>query len=101
MTLVYLVIAMAIVTYIPRMVPLVLLQHIRMPSYLSRFMEFIPYAALSALIFPGILYSTGGHFESAIAGGSIAVLLAIKKCNLILIVGGGIVGTFLINILFV
>lgn len=101
MTLVDLVIAMAIVTYIPRMLPLVLLQNISLPPYVNRFMEFIPYTALGALIFPGVLYSTGeNHLESAMIGCIVAVLLAHFRCNLVLVVMGGIMGSFIINVFF-
>lgn len=101
MTLVYLVIAMAIVTYIPRMLPLVLLQHVSLPSYVNRFMGFIPYAALGALIFPGVLHSTGdNHLESAIMGCIIAIVLALFRCNLVIVVMGGIVGAFVVNVFF-
>lgn len=101
MMLVYLILAMAIVTYIPRMLPLVLLQNITLPSYIHRFMGFIPYAALGALIFPGVLYSTGANcLEPAIVGCIISIGLAFLRYNLILVVAGGIAGAFITNMVF-
>ncbi|SFL74448.1 AzlD domain-containing protein [Pelosinus propionicus] len=100
MNLTYLVLAMAVVTYIPRMLPLVLLQNVCLPRYIKSFMGFIPYAALGALIFPGALHSTGaGNFESAIAGCIVSILLAWWEMNLIFVVVGGIAGAFIVNIL--
>lgn len=100
MKLVYLVIGMAIVTYIPRMLPLVMLQNITLPSYINRFMGFVPYAALGALIFPGVLYSTGSeHLEPAIVGGITSIILAFFRSNLIIVVIGGIAGAFMINMI--
>lgn len=98
MNILYLIVAMALVTYIPRMLPLVLLQNVRLPAYSKRFMGFIPYAALGALIFPGVLTSAGtGSLEPAIVGSLLAVVLAWLEFNLILVVSGGIAGTFLMN----
>jgi len=99
MNLISLVLAMAVVTYIPRMLPLVLLKNISLPGYINRFMQFIPYAALGALIFPGVLNSTG-TLQSAIAGCIIAILLAWFETNLIVVVIGGIAGVFIMNVLF-
>lgn len=88
------VIGMGLVTYIPRMLPMVLLQDITLPPFLNRFLKFIPYAAIGALIFPGILSSTGST-ASAVAGGLVSAALAYFRLNLVLVVLGGIAGTYL------
>ncbi|WP_018133159.1 AzlD domain-containing protein [Effusibacillus pohliae] len=88
-----LVLGMGAVTYIPRMLPMVTLENIQLPPFWNRFLRFVPFAALSALIFPGILSSTG-NMKSALAGGVIAVLLALLRVNLVLIVLGGILAAF-------
>lgn len=101
MNLIYLVCAMALVTYIPRMLPMVLLQNVNLPIYVKQFMKLIPYAALGALIFPGVLSSTGAnHMEPAIVGCSMAILLAWLETNLIIVVAGGIAGAVVMNLLF-
>ncbi|MDD3363481.1 MAG: AzlD domain-containing protein [Syntrophomonas sp.] len=89
-----LVVLMGIVTYIPRMLPMVFLSDIRLPRFFNSFLRFVPYAALGALIFPGILNSTG-NTESALAGGIISIVLAFLRMNLILVVFGGILGVFM------
>lgn len=98
MNLIYLVLAMALVTYVPRMVPMVLLPKVKLPLYVKQFMRLIPYAALGALIFPGVLSSTGVNMEPAITGCIIAILLAWFETNLIIVVAGGIAGALLINV---
>ncbi|NLK73454.1 MAG: AzlD domain-containing protein, partial [Clostridiales bacterium] len=85
-------------TYIPRMLPLVLLRDIKLPPFLDRFLQFIPPAVLGALIFPGILTSTG-NLASAIAGGIAALILALLNLNLTLVVIGGILSALLYQIL--
>jgi len=97
--LLLLVIGMSAVTYIPRMLPLVLLQNIQLPPFWQRFLSYIPYAAIGALIFPGILNSTAST-GSAVAGGIIAVVLAYLKVNLILVVFGAILGALGWQLLF-
>jgi branched-subunit amino acid transport protein len=87
----FIVIGMALVTYIPRMLPMVLLKDIKLPGFIKRFFQFIPYAALGALIFPGVLYSTG-DVKSAALGGVVSVILALFRVNVIIVVFGGIFG---------
>ncbi|GIM48123.1 branched-chain amino acid transporter [Collibacillus ludicampi] len=88
-----LVIGMGLVTYLPRMLPMVLLQHVRFPPFLNRFFQLIPFAALGALIFPGILSSTGS-IASSIAGGVLSVVLAFFRANVMAVVLVGIMGAF-------
>lgn len=92
-----LVIGMAVVTYLPRMIPMVILQEIKLHPYLKRFLEFIPFAVLGALIFPGIIYSTSNK-ESAIFGTVIAVIIALFNVNLVFVVFGAILGVYLWNL---
>jgi branched-subunit amino acid transport protein len=87
---------MATVTYLPRLLPLVMLQNLKLSPALVRFMKFIPYAALAALIFPGVLSSTGARQVAAVAGTLISILLAYFELNLLLVVAGGIVGALLV-----
>lgn len=94
-----LVLGMAFVTYLPRMLPLVILQDLRLPPYLKRFFEFIPFAILGALIFPGILYSTDS-IESAIFGGVVAAIMAYLKANIFIVVFSGIGAVYLWNLVF-
>lgn len=90
---------MAIVTYIPRMMPMILLSSIDLPPFLERFLKFIPYTALSALVFPEILFSTA-NIESALFGGIIATILAFFNVNLLSIVISGISGVLFWELLF-
>lgn len=91
-----LVLAMAFVTYIPRLVPLLWLRDIKLPPLLKRFLLFTPYAVLASLIFPGILQATNS-LMSALAGGVVAVVLALFRANLMLVVIGSIAGVYLIE----
>lgn len=94
-----LVVTMGIVTYIPRMLPMVFLRNMHLPPLLNSFLQFVPYATLGALIFPGILSSTGS-VDSALVGGAAAFVLAINKLNLMVVVLGGILTVFLYGMVF-
>lgn len=93
-----LVLGMGVVTYLPRMVPIVFLNNVRLPRFWQSFLGFTPYAALGALIFPGILFSTGDMY-SAIFGGLISLMLALTRMNITLVVLGGIAAVYMWNLL--
>lgn len=88
------VLLMGLVTYIPRMLPQVFLKDIQLCPFIRNFLGFVPYAVLGALIFPGVLTSTGST-GSAIAGGLVAILLAYLRLNIVVVVFGGILGVYL------
>ena len=81
---------MTLVTYIPRMLPLVVLDAEKIPPFLARMLRNIPYAALGALIFPGIL---GIHDQLwyGLVGGIVAVGVAYTGAHLIVVVLSSVV----------
>ena len=46
---------MCLVTFVPRAIPFILGRDLALPAWIRRWLSFFPYAALGALIFPGIL----------------------------------------------
>lgn len=92
------VLGMAVVTYLPRMVPMVFMKGIHLPRFWMSFLRHVPYAVLGALIFPGILSSTGNS-ASAIFGGAVALLLSWARVSIILTVLGSIATVYLYNTL--
>ena len=66
---------MAGVTYLTRMLPLVLFRGKIKSRFIRSFLSYVPYAVLSAMTFPAVLYSTGSVL-SAGAGLVCALLLA-------------------------
>lgn len=77
--------AMGLVTYVPRMAPMVALDAEKLPARAVRMLKNIPYAALGALIFPGIL-SINDNIIYGIIGGLVAVGAACLKLHLVLVV---------------
>ncbi len=100
MSTMFLIIAgMAIVTYIPRMLPLVAIDANKIPKRVQGILRNVPYAALGALIFPGILY-VNENIWFGIIGGVTAILVALTGANLIFVVLSSIAVLSLYSILF-
>jgi branched-subunit amino acid transport protein len=95
-----LIVLMAIVTYLPRLLPLWLMQGKELPKRVQTFLSNVPYAALGALIFPGVLNSTG-DIRSSLAGGITAVVLAYCRVNVMIVVLCSIAVVYLWSILAV
>ena len=87
---------MAGVTYLIRMLPLTLIQKKITNVYFRSFLYYIPYACLTAMTFPAILYATQSPV-SGIAGLVIAVTLALKKKSLIVVAGFSCAGVFCVE----
>ena len=91
-------IVMAGVTYLIRMLPLVLIKKKIKNKYLLSFLYYIPYAVLSAMTFPGIFYSTGS-VVSAVVGTAIALLLAYFKRSMVTVAALSCAGVFLTELI--
>ena len=85
---------MAGVTYLIRMLPLTLIQKKITNIYIRSFLFYIPYACLTAMTFPAILYATRSPVSGA-AGFLTAVILALRKKSLITVAGFACIGVFL------
>ena len=90
-----LILGMAAVTYIPRALPAVLIDRIKFGARFARFLELIPYTAMTALIFPGVLTVDAQRWYIGVAGGLAAALLAWRKCPVMVCVLAAIATEFL------
>lgn len=91
-----LIIGMTLVTYIPRLLPLVVLSNKKMNKDIEEFLRYIPYTSLSILIIRGIITASDGMGIATIAGVGIAAIISYIKGNLVLSVLAGILLSFLI-----
>lgn len=87
--IVWMIIEMAVVTYIPRMLPFVLFKGKELPTFLQGVLKNVPYATLGALIFPGILFIQE-DFWYGLLGASAAFIAAYLGANVIVVVLGSI-----------
>lgn len=81
--LIYILI-MALVTYMIRMIPFVLIRKKIESRFIKDFLYYIPYAVLGAMTIPEIFYSTGDRITATV-GFVVAVLLALKNKSLIVV----------------
>ncbi len=97
-SLILIFLGMALVTYIPRMVPLVFMNVDRIPNWCQNVLKNVPYAALGALIFPAILQFHENIWYGLI-GGLTAVVVAYFGANLIVVVLSSIAVLILLSII--
>mgnify|MGYP001434123521 CR=1 FL=1 len=93
----FMIIGMSLATMIPRVVPAFIVDFLHFKDWLNRWLNAIPYAALGALIFPGILNVIPERPHIGLIGGLIAVGLAYLGLNIILVVIGAVVTVFLLT----
>lgn len=82
MKLIIYIIAMALTTYLIRMIPITLLKKKIRNKFILSFLHYMPYAVLGAMTFPAILYSTENIY-SAVIGMFVAIGLSYMQRSLI------------------
>ena len=76
------VLVMALVTYLIRMLPLAAFRRKINSRFIRSFLYYVPYAVLSAMTFPAILYATGS-LPSALVSMAVALALAWMEKSLL------------------
>jgi len=85
---------MAITTYLVRMLPLTLFRKPIKSTFVRSFLHYVPYACLTAMTFPAILYDTE-HMVSGAAALAVAVILALKGKSLIIVAASSCAAVFI------
>ncbi len=80
---------MAIVTYMLRALPFVLVKKKIENIYVRSFLEYIPYGVLASMTFPAVFTSAGGLAPS-LAGMTIAIILSCHKKSLLTVAIGAV-----------
>ena len=70
------VLGMAAATMIPRMLPALFAGRWAPPRKVRQFLDAVPYAALGALILPGVITSDIAHWQAGLAAGLVALIAA-------------------------
>lgn len=78
-----LILGMMVVTYLPRLIPFLIMNNKKIPYKFELFLGYIPYAALGALIIPGFIQAIPGH--------SIVSFFALLSAAIICYFKGGII----------
>lgn len=91
-----LIIGMMAVTYLPRLLPLVVLSKLSLHPLLRRFLGYIPYAALGALIVRGATESGAAMAPATIAGIAVAAVSSFLGGGLVVSVMASIVAAYFV-----
>lgn len=93
------IVLMALVTYLPRVLPIVVFRKEIKSTRVKSFLRYVPYAVLGALTFPDILYSTG-TIATAVCGTIVALFLAYKEKSLVVVAIGAILTVYITGFIF-
>jgi len=94
--IILMILGMAIVTYIPRALLAVVIHRLKFSPKVEKFLRLIPYTAMAALIFPGVITVDASRPEIGIVGGTVAGILAWLRCPVIVCVVAAIATDMLI-----
>ncbi len=85
-TLWLLLLLMAVVTYIPRLLPALFVGKIRFSGKAEKFLRLVPYTAMAALVFPGVFTASAVSPAVGVLGVFTAGAMAYFRCPLVLCV---------------
>jgi branched-subunit amino acid transport protein len=88
--------AMALTTYLIRMLPMILMRKPIRNRFVKSFLYYVPYVCLSAMTFPSILSSTESVISAAAALVT-AVVLAVQGKSLIIVAVASGTAVFLVE----
>lgn len=96
-TIYWMIFGMFLVTYIPRMLPMVFTKDLIFPPILEKWLSYIPYAALGALIFPGVLTVDESYPWIGLVAAMIAFVIAWFSRQIIFVLLGAVLVVFLLQ----
>ena len=76
MSISLLIFGMAAVTFLPRVLPAFIVDKFKFNRYVECFLKLIPYTAMAALIFPGVLSLDVGRWYVGLIGAVVAIALS-------------------------
>jgi branched-subunit amino acid transport protein len=91
---IFIILGMMAATYIPRLVPFFLVSKSSNSGWVSRFLKFIPYTALGALIVPGVVEAIPEMPFAGIAGIIFALLFSWFRRSVIISVLGAVIVSY-------
>lgn len=90
------ILVMAGVTYLIRMLPMVLVKKEITSPYIKSFLYYVPYACLAAMTFPAILSSTASTISAAV-GFAVALIAAYREKSLLTVALAACCAVFIVE----
>ena len=88
------VMIMALVTYLPRVIPLALFKNKIKNRFAQSFLMYMPYGVLAAMVFPDVFASTASVISS-VAACACALIMSYKKLGLMSVALGAVATVFI------
>lgn len=79
---IFYILVMAGVTYLIRVLPLILGRNEIKNNYIRSFLYYVPYVTLAVIVFPAILESTSS-FLSALVGFIVAIIFSLRGASIV------------------
>lgn len=98
MELFLIILGMGIVTYLPRLAPVFIVDKINLPDWINSWLKMIPYAALGALIFPGVLTIEKEAPIVGLIGGLVATIAAYFKFHIFYVILSSIIAVMVVKV---
>ena len=95
--LIYLLV-MAGVTYLVRLLPMLLIRKKITNRFIVSFLYYVPYTVLTVMTVPAVFYSTSSPISAA-AGVAVAIILALFGKGLITVAGFGALSVFAVELI--
>lgn len=90
------IIAMTAVTWLPRMLPLMLVRRRIENVFIRSFLYYVPYAVLAAMTIPAIFFATSSIW-SALAGLVVALVLGWYRRSLLTVALGASIAVYIME----
>ena len=92
-----LILVLCLSTYIPRMIPALFMDKVKVSGRIAMFLQLIPYTAMASLAFPAILYVDENMWIGVVAG-VVAVIAALKKLPVIEVVLSSVIASLVLYV---
>ncbi len=94
--LIWIILGMAAVTYIPRLLPFLVLSDKKISKRVDAFLKCIPVAAIGALIIPGVFSATPDMPMAAATGMAFTMIFGLWRGGIIIPVLGSVAVTYVV-----
>ncbi len=91
----YVIMVSFAVSYAIRVIPALFISKLSLSRYWQRVLDLVPYVALTALVFPGIFYCVENHQFAGYIGAIVAIIAAICRLSLSLVVLVAVLASYL------
>lgn len=91
---IYIVLLSFLMTYPIRSIPALFISKLNLTPYWQRFLDLVPYTALTALVFPGVFYCIENNQYAAYIGTGIAIIAASARMSLSVVVLVAVAGAY-------